>query len=892
MITCLLLPPITLNTLAFFMQFLHTVSLNSNSNKMTIENLAIILTPNIMPIAEMIQQRLTSHVKVIQLLIENAHQIGVIPGPLIEKLNDSISTFRHSDTNSSTFHHITTDKKKKKRRSGSLTRMFHGLKKIVGAIGSSESLDRSEGQIDKDASVSVVTPCISKSNKKRKVTDGMPFSAKKKREVLSSLPDNQEILPYTPTAVLKQAKKSRLSLGGYRNKGVKNDSRHMPISSNTSIIENKPMERRWSVVGAPWARKKQNRETSKDQANSTMNDKTVEVDEKDLKGLSPVFSLPNLSTPQHCQNRELFESQIFQRPLLKGKVLFDDDDDKDNIQSTREDFDNDLYLRIPKSEYEAIKKRVSAIETRISQEFNMVMSKAEANKMDSTDPIDRVTDKYHETLQHTEPIEATCSSTDQLAKRLSRELKIRRSSEHKVMRSPSARKIGSIRRRSRESVRLSRNQSWHLGPSTKLISPSKSDLSCYPKTNLKRGRPNTVQSGLKHPEISPVSRGKERMEESIHVGQSVSNEEKLEDTWTCAQTFFQTSDESLEKIIEPSNAHSKLEVFKTPEVINPNRASIKSAGSYKNVTPHFVTKINVGKIKTPMLPPGIPTRKTPAKISMLPSNTPGRLDTSLLKTHLTPLQEFQSGRASIARLRSQNAGMVMAKAKLFDGMVTKTTDKLPTQSAHQQSSDFPLKHNPKANKYRDTPLQASTQLQLRLVHKVRSATNTGNSPQRSTPRKRVCTKSPYGGINRREKLRLAGKSPGVKAIHSPNIIRNIQNNSKMFPTNSNISVSFSPNLYDLDNKTPHAKKKHLRNSPKRLLKTPDGRENMPLHSSDRKHTPKKVTPLSKLALTSRGNNSNADNRTRRESPRLLANSTRIQTTTNVGIDSHSNSLKV
>lgn len=126
MITCLLLPPVTLNTLSFFMQFLHTVSLHSNMNKMTIENLAIILTPNIMPIAEMIQQRLTSHVKVVQLLIENSHRIGVVPESILEKMNEFVHLI-HSSTDQSMV--VNTNKKKKKRRSGSLTRMFHGLKK-------------------------------------------------------------------------------------------------------------------------------------------------------------------------------------------------------------------------------------------------------------------------------------------------------------------------------------------------------------------------------------------------------------------------------------------------------------------------------------------------------------------------------------------------------------------------------------------------------------------------------------------------------------------------------------------------------------------------------------------------------------------------------------------
>lgn len=902
LITCLLLPPITLNTLAFFMQFLHTVSLHANMNKMTIENLAIILTPNLMPIAEMIQQRLTSHVKVIQFLIENSHQIGVVPEAILEKLNDSISLIRQTgDSHHNVTAGNTTDKKKKKRRSGSLTRMFHGLRKIVGAIGSSESLDKTDEYPDKDATVAVATPCLNKSTKKRKVTDGMPFSAKKKKEIVSSLPDNQEILPYTPIAIIKETKKSRLSLGGNKNKhAAKNGPRLVPSSSVTSIVDNKPMERRWSVVGAPWARKKHNRSGAANSGTDSIaaaaairigsGSKTEEEDEceeeRGLAGLSPVISLPNLSTPELQKGRELFEAQVLKMPTLRGKALFNDDDDD---RKEEDGFGDEDYLRISKSEYEAIKERVSAIETRISQEFGNIVGSDRTNSRDVLHNIERVEDQYQQTLEHTEPIEASCSSTDQLAKRLSRELKIRRSAEHKVMRSPSARKIGTIRRRSRENVRLSRNQSWHMGTTSTTngkpvpIPPIVSDLSFYPKTNLKRGRPNTVQSGLKHPDLSPSKRSEEGDELNITAsGQNFTDEEKQE-KWTCASSFFSTSeckiklDQSMP--MEVNQVASNEEVFKTPELaVTSRRSSLRSAGSAKKATPHFVTKIELGEMKTPMLPPEIPPRKTPAKTPMLPPKTPGRLDSAQIKNlHLTPLQELQSGRASIARLRCQNAGMVMAKAKLFDGLVTNSGQPLQInpQINRRQSSKFVMKKHSDGSKTLNPLMQVPEKIQLRQVQKVRSATTSHNlkSPRRSTPRKRAFTKSPHGGINRREKLRLTAKSPATKGFNSPRVIRKLQEDQKILmsinSTNANLDIFFSPNLYDLDNKTPHAKKQIMRNSPRRIMNTPpQGRENRP---TGRQQTPLKATPLSKLALAPLLSSS-GDGLPRRESPRLLANS--------------------
>lgn len=85
------------------------------------------------------------------------------------------------------------------------------------------------------------------------------------------------------------------------------------------------------------------------------------------------------------------------------------------------------------AEYEEIKSRVSEIERRISLELDFR----------SPDGLEKVQTAYEKTLVNAEPLSPT---TDQLAKRFSKELKIRRSADQKVVRSPSARKIGSIRK--------------------------------------------------------------------------------------------------------------------------------------------------------------------------------------------------------------------------------------------------------------------------------------------------------------------------------------------------------------------------------------------------------------------------------------------------------------
>lgn len=136
---CLLLPNAALNTLIYFMQFLNLVSLHSTSNKMSSKNLAIIFAPGLMPLNESYGQRLVSHVQIIEILIDYAHEIGIIPPELLHRIpNFDLTESAATDQLNLNFTVVPTTrrsmesarlkipetdiKKKKKRRSGSLTR--------------------------------------------------------------------------------------------------------------------------------------------------------------------------------------------------------------------------------------------------------------------------------------------------------------------------------------------------------------------------------------------------------------------------------------------------------------------------------------------------------------------------------------------------------------------------------------------------------------------------------------------------------------------------------------------------------------------------------------------------------------------------------------------------
>lgn len=379
-------------------------------------------------------------------------------------------------------------------------------------------------------------------------------------------------------------------------------------------------------------------------------------------------------------------------------------------------------MRIPKREYEAIKNRVTAIEKRISREFEFVQATKSSDLSSSSNhhgtsstsgassavhqsedvsmisppgQIANVQDKYVRALEETEELTRSAGGTDELAKRLGRDLKIRRSVEHKIMRSPSARKIGSIRRRSsnNNNSKLNRTRSLNI-TQTRTTSSGRGEEEervkrevlednepvglFYPRqtSNLKRGRPNTIQSGLRvHRSPPDGGRRAERTEEATMRRRSATlatltkpippisagpNEfypaapvaAHLEEVWTDAQDFFAEKQPPLNMLTV------------TPKRIEANerRGSLRSAGKTPTglgSSPRFaMPNPEDNLLKTPMLPPKRAPRKTPGS--------------SMAKNHyLTPLQQAQqTGRASIARIRSQNAGMVLAKARLFNDLVT------------------------------------------------------------------------------------------------------------------------------------------------------------------------------------------------------------------------------
>lgn len=578
------------------------------------------------------------------------------------------------------------------------------------------------------------------------------------------------------------------------------------------------MERRWSVVGAGWPRKKS-------APSNTSVRKSMTAACSDLSFSPPLPTVLTQPTQPVCSSESVRASSdsLFSSDYLNDLKIGDGDNESD-------------FMRISKSEYEAIKDRVTAIESRISKEFQTMhdtRSHMDNSFMDlnasipmasGVDAVEQVMDKYEKTLDMQQTTVNSSPTTDLLAKRLSRELKIRRrSSDHTIIRSPSARKIGTMRRRSRENARVSRNFSWHMTPKVEdaiearpievPVEPMVSSNVLHPmvKASLKRGRPNTVQTGLRHP--SPTKKPQPDCDE---------------EQWTSAEQFF-------------ASQH-------TPVKFNQENNEPLVA-----TTPFFVTTASMNEIKTPMLPPRRPLNlRTPLTLNQTnrtpmlpPRSTPVKPTSAIINKALllTPMEDTVTGRASIARLRSQNAGMVAAKAKLFNGFVTETADPPPPSSAPSQealpreSTIFAFQH-----------FTAHRITQSKEPHRFAPSAprpsfhgNMNNSPRKSmTPRRG--TKN-LNGIHRRQKLRLA-KSPINKS--SPMRLRHLlleeANNPQAMSLVKNVSKVSSPRAKHSINRsgfhaamqsivnespvgtpvptTPHIKLPLAHNSPRRFAKTP------------------------------------------------------------------------
>ncbi|XP_031369286.1 uncharacterized protein LOC102673871 isoform X3 [Apis dorsata] len=672
LLACILLPPHHLNTLAFFMEFLKKVSLYEKQNKMSIDNLAKVIGPNIMPLQKTtmsaVQMRLELHLIVVKILIENAESIGVLPDHITQII--SMETIGSTDNELDISDHLHSKSKKKKHRSGSLTRkphlsasnlnlrMFNGLKKIVSKNAASED-NAHDSQKNLENTDSIHASNI-KSTKKRKV-DYLDSPNTKKKKI---------------TDKIDKSKKIRLSLDRFVPKKPKtvNESKE----SCTNIL-NAHTNRRWSSVYNSRDSQKTYRsysdgsshlklilkdnEISNDlhrEYNNMFIDADVNLsDDSDEQVLSieeDNIKYSNQHSRINSSSEELKISDNFdQKHIYSAKRKLNNFETYSHFQVTSINKQSEEYVTIPKSEYEEIKNRVSAIESRLSQEFKCINTENNENNDDLLlHSVKKVQTAYEKTLEEAS-IENTVTA-DYLAKKLGKELKIRRSSEHKIIRSPSARKIGSLRRRSQEKVmskRIRRSASWHISHGLQSYIKSDQDLNNAYSHNEKIYSLNYTKDDTY---LRPISTSFWEEEKNNIILNNVHNEFNNSNIYT----------KDHQNSVQPIKNRTNMTV---------RRISSFHGNEFTNATIYSNDKIE--KLKKTNSQQNMILNKTP--VTKLIPRSEGKKKVMSWKDadrYFTSANQInspiiQTGRASIAKLRTQNAGMVLAKAKLFDECTTK-----------------------------------------------------------------------------------------------------------------------------------------------------------------------------------------------------------------------------
>ncbi|XP_075982984.1 uncharacterized protein LOC142981163 [Anticarsia gemmatalis] len=396
------------------------------------------------------------------------------------------------------------------------------------------------------------------------------------------------------------------------------------------------------------------------------------------------------------------------------------------------------YVRISKQEYEEIKSRVSAIENRLSREFTDVIPRVQ--------PLQQVQNVYEQTLEEVAML--NCPTSDHLARRLSKELKIRPNEEAKIIRSPSARKIGSIRRRSKENItKIVRHKSWNVSSQSQ-SSHNTDRFYPYPGMN-RRERTSTAK---------PESEA-QKLQTSIVNDWDVSiSETSINNTSDSRQKYRQRKrmslipDYSAEKPISRIPARRSLNI-----TVNNSWDNTVSENSMNNTLNSSGKSNNLDKSRCYQ---NVPNRNLINRKPSPPhSQHKWRSAAAFFMDKTGELENTsQTGRPSVNKLRRQNAGAVLAKAKLFESSSDKSSER-----------NDKVNHTGFARKPRISGQQTKPQKNVALVKpKVHTSDNlTHNIPTRVARN----TEAPSNIPSRPYRLNTPSKDDG-ESWRNVNLSRN------------------------------------------------------------------------------------------------------------------------
>ncbi|XP_030756674.1 uncharacterized protein LOC115882610 isoform X2 [Sitophilus oryzae] len=686
LLSCLLLPSENLNVLSYLMQFFYEVAGYSSCNKMNFGNLSILVGPNIFPIDEKMVPKsslmITKICDITKLLIENSKNIGVIPDNIIEQ----VGQIREAESEK---------RRKNKRRSG----MFSGLKKIVSSKSDEDLIGNNIVTPD------LLTPTVSYL-KKRKAESGL--SLKKKKDVLTKLPDCALLnTPFSPTRTPVSVNPNGLKTNSVLNLDPECDNIH------------KEKKMHW------YMRSKSMKSLKEDEIPTRRNS----LGAKSLleRRWSAVSNAANLRKKKRnsCAGTKK-ELMLSQKNL--GLKLEEPD-----------------YIRVPKVEYEDFKNRITEIERRISLELEnahtMDTRTVETQKqlMDNNN-IENVQTAYKKTLESA----SISPITDQLARRLSRDLRIRRSADNKIIRSPSARKIGSIRRRSTErekkGAQVVRNQSWHVGT-----------VSLIPRIEITRKKQDAT-------DLTPT--------------------------------------------LQKSPAMSKRSLGLKP------RSPTTFTGNAKNLpqsSPQISTNVS-----------GSTSFDTTATSSDHWISAEG-----FFTSPSSPQDVSANGRASVAKLRSQNMGMVRAKARLFDNLKDCDSSISSNQSSQSQPSSIKRSINRSGN-----GISVKSSDSTRMSHRIRAL----RSEEKKYKKNSISPRRKYGNVSQKQKLQALGKQyiKSNKETSSSDILQDYTEMTTPRRDLNGIEKAISSPRRGQNQNMPYIKVPLTVKTPKRLCRTPGVDRKTPL----------------------------------------------------------------
>ncbi|KAK6183370.1 hypothetical protein SNE40_010868 [Patella caerulea] len=229
LLLCLLLPSEYLSALRYTMKLLSFIALHSDTNKMDVANLSVVLAPNIMHVNSKSEKMNSTEEKLIQiqtaiveLLIKNAECVGLVSDDLYSRTCKMVEIYGEEDLDASDDNTLEDSKdcrkkEKKRKRSGSFQGFVSSIANGIAKLRrSTDGKEAKTGNITQSSSCSINTTaneCSISQNatehplttpvvmRKRKASgEVIPFSATKKKAIILNLPQQTTLgnTPFTP----------------------------------------------------------------------------------------------------------------------------------------------------------------------------------------------------------------------------------------------------------------------------------------------------------------------------------------------------------------------------------------------------------------------------------------------------------------------------------------------------------------------------------------------------------------------------------------------------------------------------------------------------------------------------------------------------------------------